>query len=36
MKKKVMILALAGILVSGISLAYAADNNNTRFNKFNG
>ncbi|NOW83206.1 tRNA A37 N6-isopentenylltransferase MiaA [Clostridium beijerinckii] len=37
MKKKVMILALAGILtVSGISLAYAADKNNTRFNKFNG
>lgn len=37
MKKKVMVLALAGILtVSGISFAYAADNNNACFTKFNG
>ncbi|WP_238917574.1 hypothetical protein [Clostridium sp. YIM B02555] len=37
MKKKVMVLALAGILtVSGLSLAYAADNNNIGFNKLNG
>ncbi|EKQ52297.1 MAG: hypothetical protein A370_04459, partial [Clostridium sp. Maddingley MBC34-26] len=37
MKKKVMILALAGILtVSGMSFAYAAGNNNTGSNKFNG
>lgn len=37
MKKKVIILALAGILaVSGMSLAYAANNNNTGSNKFYG
>lgn len=37
MKKKVIILTLAGILaVGGMSLAYAANNNNTGFNKFYG
>lgn len=36
MKKKVMVLALAGILtVSGVSLAYAASRNNTSFNNMN-
>lgn len=36
MKKKVMILSLAGVLaLSGISIAYAAGSNNTFSNKFN-
>lgn len=37
MKKKVIVLVLAGLLtVSGVSLAYAAGNNSTDSNKFNG
>jgi predicted transcriptional regulator len=37
MKKKVMVLVLAGILtVSGMSLAYAAGNNSIDSNRFNG
>ena len=37
MKKKFMILSLAGILaLSGMSLAYAAGSNNTVYDKFNG
>ena len=36
MKKKVMVLALAGILtVSGISFAYGASRNDTSFNNMN-
>ncbi len=36
MKKKIMVLALAGILtVSGVSLAYAASRNDTSFNNMN-
>ncbi|WP_297421416.1 hypothetical protein [Clostridium sp.] len=37
MKKKIIILALTGILTVGaISFAYAADKNNAGSNKFNG